>query len=406
MNKTVVIFCLLVSLVPYSFSQKQNNTYNLTIDSGYVHVDGGKLFYEIAGTGEYIILLHDGLVHREIWEGQFLAFAKKYRVLRYDRRGFGKSSIAQSPYSNLDDLNDLYIQLKIEQAILVGMSAGGSLAINFALKYPERVNGLVLVGAVVSGYGYSTHFLTRGGHITSLNDYLDPQKFINYFGWEDPYEIYPKNMKAKEKCLKLLETNPGNVNGALGYFQKPPERSAVKFLSEIKVRTLVLVGEFDIPDVHAHAGVIESGIPHAKREIIPSAGHLIPLEQPEAFNASVFKFLRSMEFFTLLNTQGVESAVHYFQKHREGEPNCTIFDEVEMNALGYSYLGKNNTEEAIKLFTLNTIAYPQSANVYDSLGEAYMKAGKKELAIENYEKSLKLNPHNTNAVEQLKKLNK
>ena len=92
----------------------------------------------------------------------------------------------------------------------------------------------------------------------------------------------------------MLKANPQNIKGALAYFVKPPERQSYKFLNEIKVPTLVLVGEFDIPDVHAHSGVIEAGIPNAKREIISNSGHLIPLEQPGAFNESVLKFLNSL----------------------------------------------------------------------------------------------------------------
>ncbi|MBN1271350.1 MAG: tetratricopeptide repeat protein [Candidatus Aminicenantes bacterium] len=119
----------------------------------------------------------------------------------------------------------------------------------------------------------------------------------------------------------------------MGNLAKPPDRPAVKYLSEIKVPALILVGEYDIPDVHAHSGVIEAGIPKAKREIIFKSGHLIPLEQPQAFNASVLRFL-------------------------------------------------------------------------DSLGEAFLKDGQKDLAIEYYEKSLELYPRNTHAKRILKDLKK
>jgi tetratricopeptide (TPR) repeat protein len=81
-----------------------------------------------------------------------------------------------------------------------------------------------------------------------------------------------------------------------------------------------------------------------------------------------------------------------------------LFGEREMNALGYSFLQKGKTKEAIELFKLNTVAYPNSSNTYDSLGEAYLADGQKDLAIENYEKSLELNPNNTNAQKVLKDL--
>ena len=388
------------------FSQKYNSNFTFKADSGYIKVDGGNLFYEAAGEGETIVLLHDGILHHVIWDEQFPVLAKNYRVIRYDRRGFGKSFNPQAPFSHVDDLNQLFIQLKKDKAIVFGMSAGGGIAIDFTLKYPEKVNALVLVGAVVSGYGYSSHMYTRGGHIKSLADYIEPQKFIQYFGWEDQYEVYSENIEAKEKFLRLLEENPQNVRGALGYFVKPPDKPAVKFLSEIKVPALILAGEFDILDVHAHSGVIEAGILHAKREIIFNSGHLIPLERPEAFNASVLKFLKNMGFFNILHSQGVDTAVQYFHKKRENEPDIIFFEEREMNALGYGYLQNGKIKDAIKLFKLNTIAYPKSSNVYDSLGEAYMKNGETELAIKNYKKSFELNPENTNAKEILEKFEK
>ena len=396
MKKIGLYILLLILSVSNLFSQKS--------DTGYIQVDGDKLFYEAAGKGETIVLIHDGLIHHEIWDEQFPVFAKTHRVVRYDRRGYGKSSQPKAPFSNIEDLNQLFIQLNIDNAIVFGMSAGGALAIDFTLKYPEKVTGLVLVGAVVSGYGYSSHMLSRGGRINLAEMIADPDKLIKYFGWEDPYEIHTENIKAKEKCLKLLEAYPNNVSFERNRYVQPPDRPAVKFLSEIKVPALVLIGEFDIPDVHAHSGVIESGIANAKREIIFKCGHLIPLEQPEAFNITVSKFLDSIEFKSVLNSRGVDAAVQYFHQKRETEPGIILFEEIEMNALGYSYLQNGNIKDAINLFKINTIAYPKSWNVYDSLGEAYLKDGQKELAIKNYEKALELNPDNANAKQVLKEL--
>jgi pimeloyl-ACP methyl ester carboxylesterase len=341
------------------------------------------------------------MVDREIWDEQFPVLAKNYRVARYDRRGYGKSSDPQATFSHIEDLNQVFVQLKIDKAIIFGMSSGGGLAIDFALKYPAKVSALVLVGAVVSGYGYSSHMLDRGGHMNPAEVLADLKKTIHYFIWEDPYEIYSENIKAKEKVMKLMEAN---LHEEKGVSIKPADRPAARFLSEIKVPALVLVGEFDIPDVHSHAGVIEFGIPGAKREIILKSGHLIPLEQPEAFNASVLRFLKNMEFFTILDSQGVDAAVQYFNMMRQFEPKNLLFRENEMNLLGYRFLQEGKTKDAIQLFTLNVIAFPGSWNVYDSLGEAYLKDGQIDLAIKNYEKSLEIDPKNENARKVLKEI--
>ena len=169
------------------------------------------------------------------------------------------------------------------------MSSGGRLAIDFTLTYPEKVTGLVLVGAVVSGFGYTSHMNTRGGHFDPQK-MTDPAKVNEYFIKDDPYEIYSENTAAKDKVMKLLPflARQNSVP------TQPASKVAVRSLSEIKVPALILVGEYDIPDVHAHAGVINAGIANSKREIIPRSGHLIPIEQPALFNEAFMNFLNKM----------------------------------------------------------------------------------------------------------------
>lgn len=282
-GKLMLSFCLVVFTMTDILSQVYP-----TIDSGYIDVDGGKLFYQMAGKGENLVLLHDGMVNCYVWDEQFPLLAKNYRVIRYDRRGYGKSSDPQTQYSHIDDLNQIFIRLRVEKAIIFGMSSGGRLAIDFTLTHPEKVKGLVLVGAVVSGFGYTSHMLTRGGNFNTQTVGSDPAKTDKYYIMDDPYEIYSGNTKAKEKVMKLLPyVARGNRIPT-----RPASKVAIKSLSEIQVPTLILVGEYDIPDVHAHAGAINAGIPDSRREIIPRSGHLIPVEQPVLFNESVLNFLK------------------------------------------------------------------------------------------------------------------
>ncbi|HLN53322.1 MAG TPA: alpha/beta hydrolase [Lentimicrobium sp.] len=286
MKKTLVTICLLISVFTNLLSQNSGKSNSVTVDTGYVLVEGGKLFYDLAGTGKNIVLLHDGMVNREIWNEQFPLLAKTYRVVRYDRRGYGKSSDPQTKYSPIADLNQLFTQLKIDKAVIFGMSSGGRLAIDFTLTYPDKVEGLVLVGAVVSGFGYTSHMNNRGGHFDARK-ITDPIKVNEYFVKDDPYEIYSENTVAKQKVMKLAP-NFARENTVP---TQPAGKVAIRSLSEIKVPALILVGEYDIPDVHAHAGAINAGIANSKREIIPRSGHLIPIEQPALFNETIMKFL-------------------------------------------------------------------------------------------------------------------
>jgi len=284
--KTIVLVAFVLAVSGLSLKAQ-----GVPVDSGYIAVDGGKLYYEAAGQGKTIVLLHDGMVHHVIWDDQFQMLARNYRVIRYDRRGFGKSSDPASAYSHLEDLNKVFEQLRIDKAIVFGMSAGGGLAIDFALQNPGKVEGLVLVGAVVGGLGYTAHMANRGGHMPPASERTNMKKVVEYFALEDPYEIYPGNTAARQRVMKWMSDYP-EKGRAEGIPVKPAPRTALKYLSEINVPTLILVGEFDIPDVHAHAGAINAGIANSTRKVIPNSGHLIPIEQPELFNKEIGNFLQ------------------------------------------------------------------------------------------------------------------
>jgi tetratricopeptide (TPR) repeat protein len=104
-------------------------------------------------------------------------------------------------------------------------------------------------------------------------------------------------------------------------------------------------------------------------------------------------------------SSGIDAAAKQYHDLKAGQPATYDFDETELNTLGYDLIRARKFKEAIRILQLNVEAYPQSSNVYDSLGEAYMDDGNKPLAIVNYQKSLELNPKNYGAVVALQKLN-
>ena len=104
-------------------------------------------------------------------------------------------------------------------------------------------------------------------------------------------------------------------------------------------------------------------------------------------------------------SRGIDGAERQYHELKSTAANTYNFEENELNNLGYQLLRANKLKDAIRIFQLNLATYPQSSNVYDSLGEAYMNAGDTPLAIANYQKSLQLNPKNRNAVKMLQKLN-
>src|SRR5512146_1748629 len=100
---------------------------------GIAEVNGTKLYYEIAGTGHALVLIHGGAVDRRAWDDQFSVFAKHYKVMRYDVRGSGKSAQPVKPFSNAEDLHALLRFLKIDKTYLAGISRGGGIAFDFTL---------------------------------------------------------------------------------------------------------------------------------------------------------------------------------------------------------------------------------------------------------------------------------
>jgi CubicO group peptidase (beta-lactamase class C family) len=106
----------------------------------------------------------------------------------------------------------------------------------------------------------------------------------------------------------------------------------------------------------------------------------------------------------IIDDRGVDAAIEEYRRLKAEQPDDYEFGERELNLLGYALLGDDKTDAAIKIFQLNVESFPEASNPYDSLAEAYMAAGNKELAIKSYAKSLELNPGNLNAVRQLMEL--
>jgi 3-oxoadipate enol-lactonase len=272
-----------VPITASSAARPQNST------GSYLELNGAKLHYEECGTGpEALVLIHDGIAHSAVWGDVWGAFCKEFHTIRYDRPGYGLSTPAAKWHTETDDLFALLRHLKIKRTTLVGSSHGGAIAINFTLAHPAMVEELVLVGAVVDGYGFSDHFLDRTVANQKPMEKNDVAGLID--NWtNDKYVLAPDHPAARKKLHDLLTASPQDLTHQELARDMP---SALPRLHEIRVPTLILVGDADIPDVYAHAGVIETGIPNSRRVVIRDAGHLMYLELPEEFGRVVIRFLQ------------------------------------------------------------------------------------------------------------------
>jgi 3-oxoadipate enol-lactonase len=256
----------------------------------FVSVPGSRLHYEECGRGaEAVVLIHDGVVNSAVWDDVWPAFCRRFHTIRYDRRGFGRSPTATEWHSETDDLSAVLRQAGVTRATLVGSSHGGEVSIDFTLAHPELVRRLVLVGAVVGGFPYTEHFIARVVANFDLLGKGDVPGGLRAIA-NDRYVIAPGNDAARKKLLDLLTANPHDVTHPNRIITPKP---ALPRLGEIRVPTLLLVGDADIPDVHAHAGAIEAGIPGARRIVVRGVGHLMYLEKPEEFARRVIGFIEA-----------------------------------------------------------------------------------------------------------------
>jgi pimeloyl-ACP methyl ester carboxylesterase len=258
--------------------------------NSFVDVENGKIYYEECGKGPTtVVLIHDGIVHSAVWDAVWPAFCAKFHTIRYDRRGYGKSPESTTWYYETDDLSTLMRHLKVPRAVIVGSSHGGELSIDFTLAHPEMAQQLVLVGAVVSGFPYSDHFFNRGMANNKPLEKFDAKGAAANWS-KDKYVLAPGHDAAQKRLFDILSASPQDLNHS-DYAR--PTQPALPRLQEIRVPTLIVTGDADIPDVHAHAGAIEAGIRGSRRIVVSDAGHLMYLEKPDEFSKIVIGFIDS-----------------------------------------------------------------------------------------------------------------
>jgi len=141
----------------------------------YLDVGGVQLWYEECGAANApaVVLLHDGLLHSITWDAVWTPLCAKYHVVRYDRRGYGRSTPSKARFVPEDDLYKIMRQAHMDRAIVVGTSSGGALAIDFALAHLEMMEGLFLIGPVVHGMASSDYFNDRGNRNSAPLDHGD-----------------------------------------------------------------------------------------------------------------------------------------------------------------------------------------------------------------------------------------
>ncbi len=257
--------------------------------SGLAEVNGTKLYYESTGKGPAVIFLNAGGLDCRMWDDQFAEFAERYRVIRYDYRGWGRSEAAREKFSPIEDLRALLDFLKVEVAVLIGATHGGGLAIDFALAHPRRVRALVVASPWLSGFQWSESMEKRLSALVGATS-TGVERFVQAV-LDDPHFVpAPENPAARDKVRQILTENFPHFLAARDLAQ-PPAKPALGRLATIGVPALIALGGRDHHDLLAVGETLESDIPGAKTVVFFGAGHMVSLENPQRFNKTVLEFL-------------------------------------------------------------------------------------------------------------------
>ncbi|MFX1312102.1 MAG: alpha/beta fold hydrolase [Promethearchaeota archaeon] len=279
----------------------------------FADVNGIKICYDIQGEGEPIILIHGFSDRKEHWRAQIDDLSKNFKVIRMDNRGAGKSDRPNGSYSMeiyADDIHGLLNHLNIKKIHIIGHSLGGMIVQNFALKYPKRINKIVLINTIAGitppevspdqGIEYYTN-----NAIAELNQIKkDPLKvFIIKAKKSYSREFWKEMMKnPKNKFHNIWSVEdlvkektfygPTEID-LLHQAEALKTHNTYDRLHEIKKKTLIIAADKDKTCPMIMNKKIHELLPNSKFIVIENAGHQSILEYPQIINQYIIDFLKS-----------------------------------------------------------------------------------------------------------------
>lgn len=224
-----------------------------------------------------------------MWEPQWNVFASTNRVVRCDLRGFGRTGLEAGEFAHSDDVVRVLDRVGVDRALLVGASLGGRVAMELAVRAPERVSGLLLSGSGLPGHDWSPQvqsFWQAEDELIERGD-IDAAVELNLSMWLDGPERSRARVDSgtRARVAKMQRTA---IEHSIPHLTDAVERLAVNNLAErigeIRVPTAVVVGDQDVRDIRDIASTLATTIPNATLHLQADTAHLPSLEEPQAFN--------------------------------------------------------------------------------------------------------------------------
>ena len=254
----------------------------------YAELPGVRMWYrDTGGTGVPVVFLHAATGSSRVWDYQVPAFtAQGYRVIAYDRRGFGRSVIDPAglqPGTGADDLQALMNHLSIDRFHLVGTAAGAFVALDFALSFPQRLRTLVVANSI--GGVQDEDYLELGRRIRPSQFNALPPEFREL---GPSYRAANPSGTERWKELERVSRPAGPVSPA----QTFRNRITFSLLESIRIPTLLLTGDADLYAPPAVLRLFAARIKSSESVVVQESGHSAYWEQPETFNRIVLDFIR------------------------------------------------------------------------------------------------------------------
>ncbi len=262
-------------------------------ESGFLETNGASIYHEVEGGGEAVVLIHAGVANLRMWDDQVAALRDSYRVIRYDTRGFGRTETEAVEFSNRADVAALLDHFGESSAHIVGLSRGGTIALDFALEFPDRVRSLVVAAGGISGYESPDDADEATFELaTKFEESKDWEALADWETayWADgpgqPLGRVDPGVRAKVHEWILTTYQAEKVEGQ----PQPLNPPAVGRLSDLAPPLLVISGTLDEPGTRESMRHLADAVPGSWFELFEGAAHMLNLEQPERFNTLLLEF--------------------------------------------------------------------------------------------------------------------
>jgi pimeloyl-ACP methyl ester carboxylesterase len=263
---------------------------------GFAQINGAQLYYETAGRGPALVMIHAGVADSRQWNNEFHAFAPRHRVIRYDMRGYGRSEPVDGEFSHLRDLIALLDHLDVARPIIaMGCSMGGGIAMDYALERPTDVAALIMVGSGPGGLALDVPMPEKFAEAEAAHKSGDLDRVceIETQIWFDgigrtPAQVDPamRRLAYEMNHLALSHQKKG-----LGKRMMDASVPAAWRLGDVRVPLLAIVGEFDIAYIRAAGQHMVDTLANATRVEIADAAHLPNMDHPAEFQRIVAGFI-------------------------------------------------------------------------------------------------------------------